>query len=245
MQHRMHQLFAYKRKVCFHKATFIDKNKPQEIVFERMTNMELNVDDIVQWMINANDNIQENKDDLTTLDQPIGDADHAINMPRGFQDVGGQAGNEHSQLVGAVSNDVAVTLMSKVGGASGPLFGTAFLQMSMTMKALTTVDRDAFVRGLTAALDGVKQRGKADAGEKTMIDVWQPVVTLCKETSDVRADELVQTAQAAMEKTKDMLATKGRAAYFKEKSIGHIDPGAASSYYIFSALAEVLQEKNE
>ncbi|HLR09116.1 MAG TPA: dihydroxyacetone kinase subunit DhaL [Bacillota bacterium] len=207
--------------------------------------MELNVDDIVQWMINANDNIQENKDDLTTLDQPIGDGDHGINMARGFQEVVAKVSNEHYDTVGAVLKDVAVTLMSKVGGASGPLFGTAFLQMSMTMKALTTVDRDAFVRGLTAALDGVKQRGKADAGEKTMIDVWQPVVTLCKETSDVRADELVQTAQAAMEKTKDMLATKGRAAYFKEKSIGHIDPGAASSYYIFSALAEVLQEKNE
>ncbi|MUK87658.1 dihydroxyacetone kinase subunit L [Ornithinibacillus sp. L9] len=198
---------------------------------------------MIEWFNKANEKIQENKAYLTSLDQPIGDGDHGINMARGFQEVAGKLSENDYTDISAILKEVAMTLLAKVGGASGPLYGTVFLKMSMTLKGRDVVDGTAFTKGLEDALAGVKQRGKAETGEKTLVDVWQAVVEYFQ-AGNITADGLVEVAARAKERTKDMVATKGRAAYFKEKSKGHIDPGSASSYLVFEALADVMKEKH-
>ncbi|WP_067727124.1 dihydroxyacetone kinase subunit DhaL [Oceanobacillus damuensis] len=204
--------------------------------------MEIKVEDAIKWFEKINEKIKLNKEYLTSLDQVIGDSDHGINMARGFEEVVNKLSAKEYGTVSEVLKDAAMTLMSKVGGASGPLFGTAFLRFSTAVKVKESVDFETFTLGLESALEGVKHRGKSTAGEKTMIDVWSPVVDFFKRENDFQPDELLYESRTAMENTKEIMATKGRASYFKENSIGHIDPGAASSYYIFEALAEVLQE---
>lgn len=200
----------------------------------------LTTQSVQDWMQKVNGYMQENKAYLTELDQAIGDSDHGINMSRGFQEVSNKLEQSTYEDVAAVLKDVAMTLMSKVGGASGPLYGTAFLKMSMAVKGKDTVDKEDFAAGLEAAAQGIQQRGKSTAGEKTMVDVWAPLVSWWKEQDEINPEGLEAAAKEAMEATKPMEATKGRASYLKEKSIGHIDPGSASSYYIFKSLAEVL-----
>ena len=204
--------------------------------------MELQVKDIIQWFELTNKKIQANKDYLTSLDQPIGDGDHGINMARGFQEVVKKITNQDYENAADVLKDVALVLMSKVGGASGPIFGTAFLKFSIAVKGDDTLNVGTFSKGLDEAVAGVKQRGKAAEGEKTMIDVWSPVADYFREVKEFQADQIREAAEKAMENTKEIMATKGRAGYFKERSIGHIDPGAASSFYIFDALADVIEE---
>lgn len=205
--------------------------------------MNFEIQHAVEWLNKTNTKIQENKDYLTSLDQAIGDGDHGINMARGFNEVVDKLNStDVYESVSDVMRDVAMTVISKVGGASGPLFGTAFLKMSVVFKGSEPVDYPTFSKGIEEALNGIKQRGKANVGEKTLIDVWSPVVDQLKEASEFQSELIVNTAKEAMEKTKDTMATKGRAAYLKERSIGHIDPGSTSSYYLFEALAEVIKE---
>ena len=185
--------------------------------------------------------MQENRSYLIELDQAIGDSDHGINMARGFQEVITKTQDQNYQSPSDLLKDVAMTLMSKVGGAAGPLYGTAFLKLSMAWKDKNEIQVNDIKEGLQAGLDGIKQRGKATTGEKTMIDVWDPVVQLFKDDEIVDPSTIEETAKRAMNDTKELKATKGRASYFKEKSIGHIDPGSASSYYIFSALATSIK----
>ncbi|ALX50375.1 dihydroxyacetone kinase subunit DhaL [Lentibacillus amyloliquefaciens] len=205
--------------------------------------MELTVQDIVTWIEKANEKMQANKEYLTTLDQEIGDGDHGINMARGFQEAAAKLADNDYPDAEAVLKDTAMTLMSKIGGASGPLFGTAFLKMSVASKEAETLDYETFKHGLKEAVEGIKQRGKATEGEKTLVDVWAKMADLFNKETDFSADKIADEANDAMEQTKDMMATKGRASYFKERSIGHIDPGSASSQYIFTALAEVIGGK--
>ncbi|API93346.1 dihydroxyacetone kinase subunit L [Virgibacillus pantothenticus] len=207
--------------------------------------MRLDVNKTIQWMQLTNEKMQANKDYLTTLDQPIGDGDHGINMARGFQEVASKLNESTYTNVSDVLKDVAMTLMSKVGGASGPLFGTAFLKLSTKLKGEESVKQDIFGTALTEAVNGLKQRGKAEEGEKTMVDMWAPIAQLFLEDSNVTADTLLSTADSALTKIKEMTATKGRAAYFKDKTVGHQDPGAASTYLIFEALAEVWKGDSE
>nr|WP_281252498.1 dihydroxyacetone kinase subunit DhaL [Oceanobacillus timonensis] len=202
--------------------------------------MMLTIQKAQDWMKKTNEYMQDNKTYLTELDQAIGDSDHGINMSRGFQEVDKKLEESTYDDVSALLKDVAMTLMSKVGGASGPLYGTAFLKMSMAVKGKDTIDQDAIAAGLEAAAQGIQQRGKSTTGEKTMVDVWEPLASWWKEQDEISAEKLETTAKEAMESTEQMEATKGRASYFKEKSVGHIDPGSVSSYYIFKALAEVL-----
>ena len=196
---------------------------------------------VIKWMEETNKKIVLNKEYLTSLDQAIGDGDHGINMARGFQEVVNKITSQDYATTADALKDVAMTLISKVGGASGPLYGTAFLKFSMAAKD-QDVTYDIFVKGVEDACSGIKQRGKADVGEKTMLDVWCPVADQLKKESRFTADAISRTAKEAMENTKDIMATKGRASYMKERSIGHLDPGAVSSFYLFEALAEVIQE---
>ncbi|WP_010647544.1 dihydroxyacetone kinase subunit DhaL [Oceanobacillus massiliensis] len=208
--------------------------------------MKIQTEQSVQWFEKINEKIQANKEYLTELDQAIGDSDHGINMARGFQETVNKLTGQDYETVSDVMKDAAMTLISKVGGASGPLFGTAFLKFSMAVKGKEPVDYDALTNGLEEGLQGVMGRGKATTGEKTMVDVWSSVVAYLKQgEGSFETDRLSETAKKAMEQTKGMMATKGRAAYFKEKSIGHIDPGSVSSFYVFDALAEVLKEAEQ
>lgn len=203
--------------------------------------MGLAVKEIMAWLEISNNSIQENKEYLTTLDQTIGDGDHGINMARGFQEVINQVSAQEYETIADVLKDTAMTLISKVGGASGPLLGTAFLKMSSAVKGKELLDTADFAASLDEAVNGIKQRGKSTEGEKTILDVWSPMADYFSDTEQFLPEEIEETAKAAMEKTEDMMATKGRASYFKEKSIGHIDPGAVTSYYIFASLAEAVK----
>lgn len=172
-----------------------------------------------------NEKIQAKKDYLSELDTPIGDGDHGNNMGRGMDAV--MAADLKGDLP-AIFKAAAMALIGKVGGASGPLYGTAMMEM---MKASKSSDDPVVL--LTAAAEGIAKRGNSTVGEKTMLDVWFPAVDLLK------ADGLTQAAlQELAEKTKDLKATKGRASYVGERSIGHIDPGAMSSVYLFESFLE-------
>lgn len=204
--------------------------------------MEFEVKHAMAWMEATNERIQSNKEYLTTLDQAIGDGDHGINMARGFKEVMLKISASDYAVVSDLLKDVAMTLMGKVGGAAGPLYGTAFLKLSTAVKGKEYVDYESFTIGLEEALAGIKQRGKANEGEKTMVDLWVPVIQAMKGRDDFDSEVIASAADKAREKTKDVKATKGRAAYLGDRSIGHLDPGTISSYYLFDALAETVRE---
>lgn len=201
------------------------------------------VEDIISWMNKINEKMQTNKRELTLLDQKIGDGDHGINMSRGFEKAVGKLNHSTYDNVTEALKEVAMAIISNVGGASGPLYGTAFLRLSLATKNIQTIDSPVFANGITAAIAGMKQRGRVTTGEKTLIDVWEVVEEYLTSVDEIDTDKLKQVAEDAMNKTKAMRATKGRASYLKERSIGHIDPGAMSSYLIFVALAEVIERR--
>ncbi|MBU9712631.1 dihydroxyacetone kinase subunit DhaL [Evansella tamaricis] len=194
------------------------------------------------WIVRLNQKLQEQKKYLTSLDQAIGDGDHGLNMARGFQEVVLKIHDTEYKDLGTFFKDVGMTLILKVGGASGPLYGTAFLKFSMELKEKKEINGIELGEALSAALEGIRSRGRAQLGDKTIVDVWEPVVDLMmSEGENLNPDELIRLANEKMEDTKDMEAKKGRAAYLGKRSIGHIDPGATSSMYLFEALAEVLK----
>lgn len=181
-----------------------------------------------KWMLLFNEKIQANKDYLSELDTPIGDGDHGGNMARGMTAVVENLEGKDFANSSEVFQVVSMQLLSKVGGASGPLYGSAFMGIMKAEKEGTSL-----VDAVQAGLDMIQKRGKASVGEKTMVDVWDGVVEA------IRREELTkETIRALVESTKDMKATKGRASYVGERSIGHIDPGSYSSGLLFEALLE-------
>ena len=181
------------------------------------------------WMTSFNDKIQENKDYLSELDTPIGDGDHGSNMARGMAAVMEALDQSEPATTADLFKLVSMQLLSKVGGASGPLYGSAFIGMTKAEQA--GVDLPGLIE---AGLEMIQKRGKATTNEKTMVDVWAGVLDALKENKLNAAiiDQLVQAS-------KDMKATKGRASYVGERSIGHVDPGSSSSGILFKALLEV------
>lgn len=204
--------------------------------------MEITKEHIKCWINKINEKITENKCYLTKLDQPIGDGDHGVNMERGFQATVNMLETTSYDTVSSMLKACALSVMSKVGGAAGPLYGTAFLRMSLHLNGAQLVTEKMFIEALEEAVVGMKKRGRTEVGEKTMIDVWEPVVEKLQEDGAFHASAIIQTAKEARNKTEHIAASKGRASFFKEKSVGYIDPGAASSYIIFEALAETLEE---
>ena len=189
--------------------------------------------------------IEAEKDYLTQLDNEIGDGDHGINLARGFEAVEKKLPSLAGGDIGALLKGVGMQLVSTVGGASGPLYGTAFMKAGMACKGLTELDGPAFVKAMEAAVDGIKMRGKATEGEKTMLDALCPALKVMQDevAADKSLKEALQDAAAAAEKgveyTKTIIATKGRASYLGERSLGHQDPGATSSLYLLQVLAEM------
>lgn len=182
----------------------------------------------VKWITLFNQKVQEEKDYLSELDGPIGDGDHGANLARGMAAALEALNSTEPQSAAEVFKAVSMALISKVGGASGPLYGSAFMGM---MKAEQSGQDLAGV--LEAGLDMIVKRGHAQVGEKTMVDVWSPVVEAVKK-NQLTNDFIDQ----AVLSTKDIVATKGRASYVGERSIGHIDPGSQSSGLLFKALLE-------
>jgi dihydroxyacetone kinase-like protein len=206
-------------------------------------------EDVLHWLERTADVLQENRTYLTELDSAIGDADHGINMDRGFSAVRKKFPEMATMDAATQLRTVGSTLVSTVGGAAGPLYGTAYLRAAGAVagkQELTSADVTAM---LEAFLGGIVARGKAHTGEKTMVDALTPALNAAKQALNEGAtlEQVTSRAAAAAEEgmkaTIPMLATKGRASYLGERSIGHQDPGATSSWLILRCLAEVCEGK--
>jgi len=203
-------------------------------------------EDVLRWLERVADVLHENAAYLTQLDSPIGDADHGANMDRGFQAVRAKFPSMAEMDAGTQLKTVGSTLVSTVGGASGPLYGTAFLRAGSALAGKQELVSADLVAMLEAFLGGIVARGKAQSGEKTMVDALTPALAAAKQAEGAGIAELTQRASQAAEEgmkaTIPMLATKGRASYLGERSIGHQDPGATSSWLILRSLAEVANK---
>jgi dihydroxyacetone kinase-like protein len=202
----------------------------------------LTVDGVTAWIIRAADEIESQKGYLTDLDAPIGDSDHGINMARGFSAAKTKLSGQTQPDIGALFKTVGMTLLSTVGGASGPLYGTFFLQAASKSAGKIELDLAGWTACLEAALAGIAQRGKAVVGDKTMVDALQPAVEALRRADGKPLREALQaSAHAAgegMKATIPLIARKGRASYLGERSIGHQDPGATSTHLLLKVLAE-------
>lgn len=201
-------------------------------------------EDAVSWLESLAQVMRENKEYLTQLDSAIGDADHGINMDRGFQAVLGKLPGLSGGDIGALFKTVGMTLVSTVGGASGPLYGTFFLQLGGATAGKESLDIGEFATGLEAGIAGVQRLGKAEPGDKTMLDALLPARDALRAAVDRGAasgdglGEMVAAAEQGMLATTPLVARKGRASYLGERSAGHQDPGATSSYLLLKAAAE-------
>jgi dihydroxyacetone kinase-like protein len=204
--------------------------------------MPITTEDTLRWLQEVASVIHENREFLTQLDSPIGDADHGINMDRGFQAVINKLPTVAGMDIGSILKTVGMTLVSTVGGASGPLYGTAFLRAGIANAGKHELYEADVVDMLEAALEGIKARGKAQPGEKTMVDALTPALQAAKEAKHLGLSQLLrrtsEAAEEGMKATIPMLATKGRASYLGERSIGHQDPGATSSWLILKTFAD-------
>ncbi len=200
--------------------------------------------DLAAAIIAVGEAIIANKEYLTDLDSAIGDGDHGLNMARGFEAVIAKfAQGAPVSDVGAAMKLIGMTLISTVGGASGPLYGTAFLRAAVPSAGKTAIDEPTAELMLQAAMKGIKDRGKASYGEKTMLDALEPALTAFQEAHGAGKSlaECLRLAcdgaQQGIEFTKTIIATKGRASYLGERSLGHQDPGATSTFIMLEALS--------
>lgn len=201
---------------------------------------------VLEILDNIGNKIIENKMFLNDLDMAIGDGDHGINMARGFTSVKEKLEGLGEKDPATILNTVAMTLISSVGGASGPLYGTAFMKSAAAIKGREDLDSGDLLNILKASIDGIQMRGKAVRGEKTMLDSLIPAYeifdkALSEKSSGREAlERAIEAARDGVEYTKTIKATKGRASYLGERSIGHADPGATSSTLILEAILESL-----
>jgi dihydroxyacetone kinase-like protein len=198
---------------------------------------------VLAWLQRSADVLHEQRTYLSDLDSPIGDADHGINMDRGFASVMQKLPSVAEADVGAILKTVGMTLVSTVGGASGPLYGTAFLRAGVALAGKQDLQPGDVLAGLQAALEGIQARGRAQLGEKTMVDALAPAVDALRAALEQGRDlsealrAAAEAAESGAQATIPMLATKGRASYLGERSIGHQDPGATSAALLLRAAA--------
>ena len=186
--------------------------------------------------------MSEHRAELVALDTAIGDGDHGTNMNRGMTKALEKLQGAEQSDPGAVLKTVAMALVSSVGGAAGPLYGTLFLQMGGALAGQEEVELEAYAAAWRKGLEGVQSRGKAQLGDKTMVDALTPAVEALESASDLQAGlrAAVQAAEEGMKATTPLVARKGRASYLGERSKDHQDPGATSTYYLFKSAAEAL-----
>jgi dihydroxyacetone kinase-like protein len=199
--------------------------------------------DVVREMAAA---MEEHRRYLTKLDSEIGDGDHGNNMHRGFQAVLERLDSADPSSPADVLKTVSMALVSKVGGAAGPLYGTAFLRASSALQDKDEISAEDAAEALEAALGGIKQRGKAEAGDKTIVDALEPAVEAAKgAAADGSVAQVFRAAAEAAEEgaeaTVPLTARKGRASYLGDRAQGHRDPGATSTYYLLDAAAQALE----
>jgi dihydroxyacetone kinase-like protein len=201
---------------------------------------------IITWLENTAEILHQNKDYLTDLDSAIGDADHGINMERGFQSVIQKMPDWEGTDIGSILKSVGMTLMSSVGGASGPLYGTFFLRGGMAVASRQELVDSDLLKMLSAGVEGILQRGRPGPGDKTMYDALAPALQALDQSlgngdeAVTALGKAVRAAEAGMQATIPMQARKGRASYLGERSIGHQDPGATSAYLILKALLDAV-----
>lgn len=201
---------------------------------------------VIRLLEAAGDKIIEQKEYLTQLDAPIGDSDHGINMAKGFTEVKKKLGDMTGQDIGTIFKTTGMTLVSTVGGSSGPLYGTAFMKMGMALAVKKSISFPEFMEAFKAGVEGVMQRGHSTTGEKTMLDAMVPAMEAMNaeyaksQNAKVAFAAGVKAAEAGVEYTKTIIATKGRASYVGERSIGHQDPGATSFTFMLQVISEKL-----
>jgi dihydroxyacetone kinase-like protein len=206
--------------------------------------MSISRNNFLEWIKNCAEVLKENREYLIDLDAAIGDGDHGANMDRGFRAVMSKMNEVEDKDIGTIAKTVGMTLLSTVGGAGGPLYGTFYLQIGMKSAGMMEMNLADWATALEAAVDGVVMRGKAELGDKTMVDALTPAVVSLKESingSVPIGDALKESAGAAkqgMVDTIPLVAKKGRASYLGERSAGHQDPGATSSYLILQVAAD-------
>jgi dihydroxyacetone kinase-like protein len=214
-----------------------------------MTATTFSRDAILDWLRAFATLIAENQDYLTQLDSAIGDADHGVNMHRGMQAVIGKLPGLADTDISTILKTTGMTLVSTVGGASGPLYGTLFLQMGTATANKLELTLPDWTAALEAGINGVIRRGKAEPGDKTMIDAFGPALSALKAANDNGAAlsaALHQSAQAAeqgRDATIPLVARKGRASYLGERSAGHQDPGATSAHLLIKAAADTVEKR--
>jgi dihydroxyacetone kinase-like protein len=214
------------------------------------------IDQLTDWLRGFQSLIAENQTELTELDSVIGDADHGANMARGMAAVAAKLDSPETQgvqgdsaarpSIAEVFKAVGMTLVTSVGGASGPLYGTFFLRFGMNAGAVSELDTAGLGAALRAGMDGIVARGKAEPGDKTMVDALAPAIAAW-DASAAAGDSAAAASAAALaaaevgrDATIPLVARKGRASYLGERSAGHLDPGAASTTLLFRALASAL-----
>jgi dihydroxyacetone kinase-like protein len=199
----------------------------------------------LRWFQNCADTFTQHKDELTQLDAAIGDADHGANMARGFTAVQGKLDSLKDKDLGTIFKTVAMTLISTVGGASGPLYGTLFLQAANGANGKAELNQQELQAVFSSGLQGLMNRGKAVVGEKTMVDALVPAIEALNPVGNdslmAALDRAVAAAQKGADSTVPLVAKKGRASYLGERSAGHLDPGAASSVLLLKALQQAIQ----
>ena len=204
--------------------------------------MAIDRDSMLAWMTAFAGEMSEHRQELVRLDTAIGDGDHGTNMDRGMQKAMEKLKAAEPADAGAVLKTVAMTLISTVGGAAGPLYGTLFLQLGNALAGEPEIDLATFAGAWRKGLEGVQARGKAELGDKTMVDALGPAVEALEQAADLDRglSAAAQAAQQGMEATTPLVARKGRASYLGERSAGHQDPGATSTYYLVKSAAEAL-----
>ena len=187
--------------------------------------------------------IHEKKEYLTELDAAIGDGDHGINMARGFAAVQSKLDQMVNQDIGTLLKSIGMTLVSEIGGASGPLYGTAFIEAGKSAQGKTEVDHKDLTAMGEAALAGIKKRGRSEQGQKTMIDAIEPALNAFRVANSIFEGlrEAVEASRKGMQETIQMVAIKGRASYLGPRSIGHQDPGATSSALMIDIAYKTLK----
>lgn len=201
---------------------------------------------ILQWLENCNQQMLLQRDYLTELDTAIGDADHGLNMARGFSKVQEKIASVADKDIGQILKTVGMTLLSQVGGASGPLYGSFFLKGAELAKDKDALSIDELIAVFKTGINAVVARGRAELGDKTLCDFWLPLIDYLEKADKNQPvaqffAEAVAKAEQFVTQTTAMQAKKGRASYLGERSIGHQDPGASSSYYLFLALADAVK----
>ena len=206
--------------------------------------MMITLQNAIDWVDKLAAVYDQNKDYLTQLDSAIGDADHGINMARGFAAAKTAIADKPPENLAALCKTVSMTLIKTVGGASGPLYGTLFMKMGPALGNGDSAGIDALAKAFADGVEGIKKMGKSQGGEKTMLEAWLPALASldasAKDGSDDKKalDAAVAAAEQGMKDTIPMLATKGRASYLGERSKGHQDPGATSTFLMLKTLAE-------